>query len=77
MRHQLVFVTETEMVPGGLSVVAFTRSKPAGLDRNAWLLLAQQRRWNTRVLLALLDAMDEALFADDAADEPEKDYADD
>jgi hypothetical protein len=47
------------------------------LDRTPWLLLAQQRRWNTRVLLPLLDAIDEALFADEATEEPDKDYADD
>ena len=73
LKHQLV--REIEAVPGGLAAVS--QSRAVAIDRTPWLLLAQQRRWNPKVLLPLLDSIDEALFADDSADEPDKDYADD
>lgn len=71
LRHQLV--RRAEPAPGGFG----TLSRAIALDRTPWLLLAQQRGWNVRVLLPLLDAIDEALFADESSEEPEKDYADD
>lgn len=75
MRLRHAAVCRTELVPVGNGAL-LPIQKEVALDRAVWWPLIERERWNHRVVMALLETLDAALFGDMPTIEP-PDYPED